>query len=111
MKGNYKIMEDRRDAIISYATLLAASLSYPLICFWYVGVPLAILSVVLWIYQRKHYEPNRVANVGGVLGAIMVGTVLLTVIIFAIYFGAISAENRINWQEILLDVNLFQEEG
>ena len=104
-------MEERKDKIVSACCLAAASLSYPLICIWYIGVPLAVLSVVLWLYQRRHYERNRVCDVGGVLGLIMVGTVLLVVLVFAIYFGFISANDQIDWRQIIGGLNLFQEEG
>ena len=66
-------MEERKDKLISACCMTAAGLSYPLICIWYIGIPLAVLSVILWLYQRRHYERNRVADVGGVLGVIMWG--------------------------------------
>lgn len=100
-------MNERRDLGLSLATLLSATLSYVFICRLYIGIPLAIISVILFFYHRKQFEPNRIATFGGILGAINLGMMILIGIAFAIFFGTLRMNGSIDWNEVLQSIEFY----
>lgn len=100
-------MNERRDFYLSLATLISATLSYVFICRLYVGIPLAIISVILFVYHRKQFEPNRIATVGGILGAVNLGMMILFAIAFAIFFGTLQMNDSIDWNEVFESIEFY----
>ena len=100
-------MNERNDFYLSLATLISATLSYVFICRLYIGIPLAIISVILFIYHRKQFEPNRIATVGGILGAVNLGMMILFAIAFAIFFGTLQMNESIDWNEVLQSIEFY----
>ena len=100
-------MNERKDLYLSLATLLSATLSYVFICRLYIGIPLAIISVVLFFYHRKQFEPNRIATIGGILGAVNLGMMILIGIAFAIFFGTLRMNGSIDWNEVLQSIEFY----
>ena len=100
-------MEEKRDRLFSFACLLTAALSYVFICRPYVGLPMGGLSIGLFFYHRKKFEPNRVATIGGILAAINVGMALLILLFFAIYFGILNMNDSIDWSEIVNSIEFY----
>lgn len=100
-------MNERNDFYLSLATLISATLSYVFICRLYIGIPLAIISVILFVYHRKQFEPNRIATVGGILGAVNLGMMILFAIAFAIFFGTLQMNESIDWNEVLQSIEFY----
>ena len=100
-------MNERKDTILSLATLVSATLSYVFICRLYIGIPLAVISVILFFYHRKQFEPNRVATVGGILGAVNIGMMILFAIAFAIFFGTLRMNGSIDWNEVFQSIEFY----
>ncbi len=100
-------MNERRDFYLSLATLISATLSYVFICRLYIGIPLAIISVILFVYHRKQFEPNRIATVGGILGAVNLGMMILFAIAFAIFFGTLQMNDSIDWNEVFESIEFY----
>ena len=100
-------MNERKDALLSFACLISATLSYVFICRLYIGIPLAVISVILFFYHRKQFEPNRVATVGGILGAVNIGMMILFAIAFAIFFGTLRMNGSIDWNEVFQSIEFY----
>ena len=100
-------MNERKDFYLSLGCLLSATLSYVFICRLYIGIPLAVISVILFFYHRKQFEPNRVATVGGILGAINLVMVILFAIAFAIFFGTLRMSGSIDWNEVFQSIEFY----
>ncbi|MCR4674027.1 MAG: hypothetical protein K5675_03375 [Lachnospiraceae bacterium] len=100
-------MDEKKDRLFSFACLLTATLSYVLICRPYIALPMGVISVVLFIYHRKNYGENRVATIGGILGAINVGMSLLILLFFGIYFGILNMNGSIDWSEIMESIDFY----
>jgi hypothetical protein len=100
-------MNERKDFYLSLACLTTAILSYVFICRLYIGIPLAIISVILFVYHRKQFEPNRIATVGGILGAVNLGMMILFAIAFAIFFGTLQMNDSIDWNEVFESIEFY----
>ncbi|MCR5545007.1 MAG: hypothetical protein K6F30_00820 [Lachnospiraceae bacterium] len=100
-------MNEKKDRLFSFACLLTATLSYVFICKPFVGLPLGVVSIVLFFLQRKNFEANRVATIGGILGAINVGMALLILLFFGIYFGILHMNGSIDWSEIIDSIDFY----
>lgn len=100
-------MDERKDALFSFACLLTAILSYVFICRLYIGLPMGVVSIVLFFYHRKHFEPNRVATIGGILGVINIGMALLMLLAFGIYFGILRMNGSVDWSEIVNSIEFY----
>lgn len=100
-------MNERKDFYLSLGCLLSAALSYVFVCRLYIGIPMAVISVILFFYHRKQFEPNRVATVGGILGAIHLVMVILFAIAFAIFFGTLRMNGSIDWNEVFQSIEFY----
>lgn len=100
-------MNERKDFCLSLGCLLSAALSYVFVCRLYIGIPMAVISVILFFYHRKQFEPNRVATVGGILGAINLVMVILFAIAFAIFFGTLRMNGSIDWNEVFQSIEFY----
>ena len=100
-------MEERKDFYLSLACLCCATLSYVFICRLYIGIPMSVIAVILFFYHRKNYEPNRVATIGGILGAINLGMMILFAIAFGIFFGTLRMNDTIDWSEMLDSIRFY----
>ncbi len=100
-------MNERKDFYLSLATLVSATLSYVFICRLYIGIPLAVISVILFFYHRKQFEPNRIATFGGILGAVNIGMMVLFALAFGIFFGTLRMSGSIDWNEVLQSIDFY----
>ncbi len=100
-------MNERKDFYLSLACLITAILSYVFICRLYIGIPLSIVSVILFFYHRKQFEPNRVATIGGILGAVNVCMMVLFAIAFAIFFGTLRMSGTIDWNKVFESIEFY----
>lgn len=100
-------MNERKDFYLSLGCLLSAALSYVFVCRLYIGIPMAVISVILFFYHRKQFEPNRVATVGGILGAINLVMAILFAIAFAIFFGTLRMNGSIDWNEVFQSIEFY----
>jgi hypothetical protein len=68
---------------------------------------MAVISVILFFYHRKQFEPNRVATIGGILGAANLLMMLLFAIAFGIFFGTLRMNGTIDWNEVFQSLEFY----
>ena len=87
--------QSSRQNNMAIASLITGILSIPMLCLCYLGVPLAIVAVILGVLGRKKANEEMGGEGAGVaLAGMITGGVTLGLVVVGIAFYAISALGR-----------------
>lgn len=81
--------EQRLSTVLSVVSLVCGILAPVLICYWYVGMVLAVIAIGLGIYVRKRFGSNTMIRVAFVSAGLYVAFFVLLVVIMGIYYNMV----------------------
>ena len=81
--------EQRLSTVLSVVSLVCGILAPILICYWYVGMVLAVIAIGLGIYVRKRFGGNTMIRVAFVSAGLYVAFFVLLVVIMGIYYNMV----------------------
>lgn len=81
--------EQRLSTVLSAVSLVCGILAPILICYWYVGMVLAVIAIGLGIYVRKRFGGNTMIRVAFVSAGLYVTFFVLLVVIMGIYYNMV----------------------
>lgn len=82
--------ETKKKNILSWGCAIAGVLSLPFACYWYVGLILAVVSIVLGVIVTRRYERNRMVTAGWICAGCYLAFFLILAIFLGIYYNIIN---------------------
>ena len=82
--------EKKRENILSWGCVIAGMLSIPFVCYWYVGLVLAAISIALGVFVTKKYKRNRKVTIGWICAGCYLAFFLILAIFMGIYYNIIN---------------------
>lgn len=78
-----------KEKLLSFGCMITGVLSIPFVCYWYVGMILAVMSIVLGLLVKQYASLNRLVIIGWVCAGIYVTFFIILILAMGSYYSMI----------------------
>lgn len=82
-------MKMDKEKWLSVGCMITGILALVFVCYWYVGLALAVVSIVLGLLAKKHASVNRSVIIGWVCAGIYVAFFAILILAMGSYYSMI----------------------
>ncbi len=81
--------KQKLNKVLPYIVLALSILSYLMLCRWYIGIIMAVVSLVLGFYYKRDNDYNKMIRAGMILSGVLLLVAAVFLLFMLIYYGVV----------------------